>query len=79
MITMVLFGVGNMLSDVYEIVNALGKKVTRIVINVPEQRRERSKDFETRLRELNERPLILSLNEFSPQDDEEYFCCANHP
>jgi hypothetical protein len=54
--TMILFGVSNMLSDVYDCVHALGKKITWIVLNVPEEKRERTKGFETRLRELNEHP-----------------------
>jgi sugar O-acyltransferase (sialic acid O-acetyltransferase NeuD family) len=70
---MILFGVSNMLSDVYDCVYALGKKVVRIVINVPEQKRERTKGYETRLRELNERPLITLLDDFAPQENEEYF------
>ena len=70
---MILFGVSNVLSDVYDCVHALGKKVTRIVINAPEQKRERTKGFETRLQEMNERPLITPLEDFIPQEDEEYF------
>ena len=58
---MILFGVSNELSDVYECINLLGKKVTRIVINVREKTCERTKDFNTRLQELNERPRITSL------------------
>jgi len=58
---MILFGVSNELSDVYECINLLGKKVTRIVINVREKTRERTKDFNTRLQELNERLRITSL------------------
>ena len=76
---MILFGVSNMLSDVYECINLLGKKVTRIVINVREKTRERTKDFETRLQELNERPLITSLEDFAPQEDEEYFVVPTTP
>ena len=70
---MVLFGVSNMVSDVYECARELGKKITKIVINVPEQKRERTKDLETRLRELNERPQIVSLEAFFPVEGEEYF------
>lgn len=76
---MILFGFGNMLSDIYDCVNMLGKKVTRIVINAPEQKRERTKDFETRLRELNERPLITPLEDFAPREDEEYFVVPTTP
>jgi len=76
---MILFGVGNMLSDVFDCVNLLGKRVTRIVINVPEQKRQRTKDFETRLMELNERPLITHLEGFAPQEGEEYFVVPTTP
>jgi hypothetical protein len=70
---MILFGVGNMLSDVYDCVHALSKKATSIVLNALEQKRERTKGFETRLQELNERPLITPLDDFAPEVGEEYF------
>lgn len=76
---MILFGVGNMLSDVFECSNLLGKRVTRIVLNMPEQKRERTKDFEARLRELNERPLITHLEDFATQEGEEYFVVPTSP
>ena len=76
---MILFGVSNMLSDVYDCVNALDKKVTRIVLNEPEQKRERTKDFETRLKELNERPMISRLDDFEFIKNEEYFVVPTTP
>ncbi len=76
---MILFGVGNMLSDIFECVHLVGKRVTRIVINVPEQKRERTKDLETRLRELNERPAITPLEDFVSEEDEEYFVVPTTP
>jgi sugar O-acyltransferase (sialic acid O-acetyltransferase NeuD family) len=76
---MILFGVGNMLSDVYECVHELGKKITRIVLNVPEQKRERTKGFETRLQELNARPLITPLDDFVPEVGAEYFVVPTTP
>jgi sugar O-acyltransferase (sialic acid O-acetyltransferase NeuD family) len=76
---MVIFGVSNMLSDIYDCANGVGKKITRIIVNVPEQTRERTKDFETRLRELNERPLITSLDDFMPVEDDEYFIVPTTP
>lgn len=76
---MVLFGLSNMLSDIYDCVHALGKNVVRIVVNAPEQTRERTKGFETRLRELNERPLITPLEDFTPQEGEEYFVVPTTP
>jgi hypothetical protein len=48
-----------MLSDVYDCVHEQNKQVARIVINAPEQNRERTKDLMTRFRELNEGPLLL--------------------
>ncbi len=61
---MILFGVSNMLSDVYDCIKALEKKVTRIVLNTPEQKRERTKDLAARLKELNEQPSVTSLEDF---------------
>ncbi len=76
---MILFGVSNMLSDVVECANLLGKRITRIVINVPEQKRERTKDFKTRLQELNEHPVITYLKDFATQQGEEYFIVPTTP
>ncbi len=76
---MILFGVSNMLSSVFDCTNLLGKKVTRIVINVPEQVRERTKDFKTRLRELDEHPAIMHLEDFTPEEGEEYFVVPTTP
>src|SRR5574337_606920 len=76
---MILFGVGNMLSDIYECVNLLGKRVTRIVINAPEQKRRRTKDMETRLRELGEHPSITALDDFLPRPGEDYFIVPTTP
>ncbi len=76
---MILFGVGNILGDVFECVNLLGKRVTRIVMNMPEQRRARTKNFETRLKELNECPLITHLEDFVPQEGDEYFVVPTTP
>ncbi len=76
---MIFFGVSNMLSDIFECVTELGKKVTRIVINVPEITRTRTKDLETRLKELGERPPITPLEEFIYQEDEEYFVVPTTP
>jgi sugar O-acyltransferase (sialic acid O-acetyltransferase NeuD family) len=76
---MILFGVSNMLSDVYDCIHATGRKVAQIVMNVPEQRRERTKNLETRLQELGESPLIISLEEFAPRDGEEYFVVPTTP
>ena len=76
---MILFGVSNVLSDVYDCAHALGKKITRIVLNAPEEKRERTKGFETRLREFNEHPLITPLEDFAPREEEEYFVVPTTP
>ncbi len=70
---MILFGVSNMLSDIYECVKLHGKKVEKVILNFPELKRERTKDLETRLSELHEQPLIIPLVDFVPQKNEEYF------
>lgn len=70
---MIFFGISNMFSDIYECANLLGKKVTKIILNVPELKRERTKSFETRLRELHEQLPIISLEEFTHEEGEEYF------
>jgi sugar O-acyltransferase (sialic acid O-acetyltransferase NeuD family) len=76
---MIIFGVGNMLSDIYECIHELGKKVTKIVTNLPEQKRDRTKGFKTRLQELNAQPLIIPLDDFSPELGEEYFVVPTTP
>ncbi len=76
---MALIGVGKMLSDVIECANLLDKRVTMMVLNVPEQKRERTKGFETRLKELHECPVIMRLEDFVPQEGEEYFLVPSTP
>ncbi len=70
---MILFGVSNMLSDICECLKLRGKKIRKIVLNVPELKRERTKDFETRLSEIHERPLVIPLQKFTPERGDEYF------
>ncbi len=70
---MILFGVSNMLSDICECLKLRGKKIRKIVLNVPELKRERTKDFETRLSEIHERPLVIPLQRFTPERGDEYF------
>lgn len=74
-----LFGVSNMLSDIYDCANALGKEIRKIVLNTPEVKRERTKGFRERLRELNEDPQIIDLSDFMPGQDEEYFVVPTTP
>jgi sugar O-acyltransferase (sialic acid O-acetyltransferase NeuD family) len=76
---MILFGVSNMLSDIYDCVHALGKKVTQIVLNTPEEKRGRTKDLATRLRELDELPSVTALTDFVPDGNEEYFVVPTTP
>lgn len=76
---MVLFGTSNELTDIFECANKNGKKVTQIVVNIDEQKRERTKDMETRLSELKEEPIITPLHAFTPDKDEEYFIVPTTP
>jgi hypothetical protein len=41
--------------------------------------RQRTKNFETRFRALNEWPLITPLLDFAPREDEEYFVVPTTP
>jgi len=76
---MVLFGVSNMLSDIYECAMHVGKKITSIVVNETEKNRDRTKNYKTRLWELDERPNIVPLDDFAPLQGEEYFVVPTTP
>lgn len=76
---MVLFGVSNMLSDIYECAMHVGKKITSIVVNETEKKRDRTKDYRRRLWELDERPNIIRLEDFFPVKGEEYFVVPTNP
>jgi len=68
-----------MLSDIYDCAYELGKKITGIVINAPKQMRERTKGLERRLLEFDEQSQINSLDDFVPEEDEEYFVVPTTP
>lgn len=76
---MVLFGVSNMLSDIYDCCHALDKPVTAIVQNVPEVTRPRTKSLQARLRELGQNPLVQDIGSFRRSEGEEYFVAVTSP
>jgi len=76
---MVLFGVSNILSDIYDCCSARQQKISMIVMNIPEETDDRTKGFETRLLELNEHPLIIPLSDFVAEEDEDYFVVPTTP
>lgn len=77
--SVVVFGVSNMLSDLVDCARGLDKKITKIVVNMPEVLRARTIRFEERLLRLNEHPLVLRLEDFVPEPDEEYFVGVTSP
>ena len=61
------------MGDVYDCCRALGKRVTTIVLNVPEVVRPRTKSLATRLSDLGVAPYLQEIDAFRPSDGEEYF------
>lgn len=70
---MIIFGASNLLGDVYDCCRALGRQVTTIVLNVPEEVRPRTKSLATRLSDLGVTPNLQDIEAFRPSDGEEYF------
>lgn len=69
---LVIFGVSNLLSDVFDAALALGYSVDAIVLNQPEQCRERTKGLAERIRLLPQAPRILNFEDFRPAVGEVY-------
>lgn len=69
---LVIFGVSNLLSDIFDAALALGYSIEAIVLNQPEQRRERTKGLAERIALLPQAPRILSFEDFRPDPGEVY-------
>lgn len=76
---MILFGTGNMLSDIYDCCLASRLQVSAIFLNVPEEVRPRTKALRTRLAELGEHPVVARIEEFVPVPGEQYFLVPTTP
>jgi len=72
MARLVVFGAGNMLSDVVDCAHATGRCVARIVLNAEERVRPRTFGLAERLRRLAITPDVQRLEAFHPEEDEEY-------
>lgn len=68
----VLFGIGGYLSDILDIIRLLDGRVKRIVLNMEEKVRPRTKSLDDHLRSLREPPVIERLAEFRPSAGEHY-------
>jgi sugar O-acyltransferase (sialic acid O-acetyltransferase NeuD family) len=62
-----LFGVSNMLSDIFEAIDALGGRLARVVVNQPEAVRPRTMSFHDRFAGLGVAPEIVAWDAFAPQ------------
>lgn len=70
---LVIFGVSNMLGDIFDCAQALGLNISLVVMNQPEVTRPRTISVTERVSILSDPPEIIQLEEFSPQKDECYF------
>ena len=70
---LVIFGVSNILSDIFDCARALGFTVKKIVQNQPEVVRERTRTLAERIELLPSPPTLHILEEFVPSPSESYF------
>jgi len=75
----ILFGTGNMLSDIYDCCLATGAQVSAIFLNTEEEIRPRTKPLHARLSELDQHPLVSRIEKFAPVTGEQYFLVPTTP
>ncbi len=76
---LVIFGVSNILSDIFDCARALGFTVKRIIQNQPEVVRERTRTLAERIELLPSPPTLHTLEEFVPSPSESYFIGLTSP
>lgn len=79
---LVVFGVSNMLSDIFDCALANGLQLKKVVIHLPEQVGERDVSLAERLhalREICEPPAVGQLHDFQPQPGEVYLLGPTTP
>jgi sugar O-acyltransferase (sialic acid O-acetyltransferase NeuD family) len=76
---LVLFGVSNMLGDIIDCALALGFRPSRVVTNVEEVLRPRTKSLAERLAALSRPPEVVPLAAFRPAEGEHYFLGTTAP
>jgi len=79
MADLILFGVSNMLSDLFDTAIALGHQVRAVVENQPEEMRPRSRTVASRLDTITPRPERLALADFRPRSGEIYALGTQNP
>lgn len=70
MANIVVFGVSNMLSDVFDCALALDHRISRLVLNHPEVLRPRTRPVAERLKALADPPEVLPIDAYDPGPDE---------
>ena len=79
---LVIFGVSNMLSDLFDCAIANGLTLSKVVIHLPEQVGERDISLKDRLAALSrvcKPPVVETLSEFEPQESEIYILGPTTP
>lgn len=80
--SLVIFGVSNILSDVFDCALANGLDIAKVVRDLPEETGERDKSVAERiaaLAPLGQYPGVEDLDEFQPQDGELYILGPTTP
>ncbi|MBV8633243.1 MAG: hypothetical protein JO002_02025 [Burkholderiaceae bacterium] len=79
---LVIFGVSNILSDLFDCALALGMDIAKVVIHLPEHTGERDVSLSDRIAALQafgQIPLVQNLDEFAPGADEVYMLGPTTP
>ena len=80
--TLVVFGLSNILSDIFDCALANGLSIGKVVRHLPEEVGERDLPVAERLAALavaGQRPMLQSLDEFTPRDGELYILGPTTP
>jgi sugar O-acyltransferase (sialic acid O-acetyltransferase NeuD family) len=70
---LVIFGVSNLIGHYLDCALALGLTPSRIVMNMPEVVRPRTRSVHDRVKLLAQPPEVIQMKDFSPRRDECYF------
>lgn len=76
---LVIFGVSNLMGDIFDCALALSIPIKAIVMNQPEITRERTKNLYERIKRLAREPEIITLEHFSPFYGDEYILGTSSP
>jgi UDP-3-O-[3-hydroxymyristoyl] glucosamine N-acyltransferase len=79
---LVIFGVSNILSDLFDCALALGMDIAKVVVHLPEAAGERDVSLSERigaLQAFGQHPAVQQLDEFAPGPDEVYMLGPTTP